>query len=108
MGDHEAFLISNQAAGSYPFRLDIGGRYMMTVHATFGGGTVKLQVLGPDGVTYLDVQGTFNNAGAEVDLVISTFSSDGTKVYDLAPGQYKFLVTTATAVYAAIARCPQF
>lgn len=32
-----------------------GGEYLWAVAGTFGGATVKLQYLGPDGTTYIDV-----------------------------------------------------
>lgn len=104
---YEAVSFSNIAASTAAFPLTLGGRYSVSVIATFGGGSVKLQKLGPDGSTFLDIQSPFNNAGTEVDLVISTFSANGTKDFVLAPGEYKFVIATATAVYISLARCPQ-
>ena len=49
-----------------------GGAGVFAVTGTFGGATVKLQQLGPDGTTWLDV------AGGDVDL--------------LAPGQGGFVL----------------
>lgn len=104
---YEAVGFSNIAASTAAFALTLGGRYSVSVIATFGGGSVKLQKLGPDNTTFIDIQAPFNNAGVEADLVISTFSANGTKDFVLAPGQYKFVITTATAVYISLARCPQ-
>lgn len=88
------------------FNLPLGGRYAISVSATFGGGSVALQQLGPDGTTYLDIKDHFNNAGTAVELTIGSFASAGVFVLDLPAGTYKFTITTATAVYASIARIP--
>lgn len=103
---YEGKSFSNISATTAAFPLTLGGKYSVSVVATFGGGSVKLQQLGPDGSTFLDQQAAFNNAGTEADLVISTFAANGTKVLDLPPGQYKFTIATATAVYASITRVP--
>lgn len=59
--------------------------------ATFGGGTVKLQVLLADGSTWVDVAGgSLTAAGA-------------TAVLWLPPGSYRVNIATATAVYAYLA-----
>lgn len=86
-------LFSNIAANTSAFRLD-GGRYAVAVVATFGGGSVKLQALGPDGSTYL------SPASA------SDFTAAGYATVDLPPGQYRFTIATATAVHASIAAVP--
>lgn len=103
---HEGALFSNISATTNAFRLDLGGYYSVSVHATFGGGNVHLQQLAADGATWLEVEQAFNNAAAEIDLVTGAFLADGVKVFVLAPGQFRFTVTTATAVYIAIARAP--
>ncbi len=83
--------LSNQGAGTYgPFRL-IGGRYQATAIATFGGGTAVLNQLGPDGTTYLQTY---------------SFSANGGKVLDLPPGDYQWVVVTATGVYTSVVRIP--
>lgn len=104
----EAVLFSNVLVANSPFlfKLTLGGKYSVSVVATFGGGSIKLQKLGPDASTYVDHLAPFNNAGTEVDLVISTFAANGTKVFDLAPGDYQFLLTTATSAYLSVARIP--
>lgn len=84
--------ISNQGAGSYPLGALGGGKYALVVSATFGGGNVQLQVLANDGSTWV-------NVGSNV-------TAAGLSNYDLPPGQYQFVVTTATAVYASITRVP--
>jgi hypothetical protein len=60
--------------------------------ATFGGGNMQLQLLGPDGTTWLGVGSAITaNAFASLALV---------------PGQYRLGVTTATGVYAALTGVP--
>jgi hypothetical protein len=69
-----------------------GGTYSFMATATFGGGSVKLQVLLPDGTTWVDVAGgSLTAAGATAGLA-------------LPPGSYRANITTATAVYAYVAR----
>lgn len=84
---------SNISATTALFTLT-GGKYAVDVHASFGGGNIHLQKLLPDGSTLLDVGSSTN------------FTGDGTVAVDLGPGQYKFVITTATAVYAQIVRIP--
>lgn len=65
------------------------GQYSLVVIATFGGGSVQLQILGGDGTTWV-------NVGAAV-----TANSYNTII--LPEGQYQFVITTATAVYIDLA-----
>lgn len=89
--DGKAF--SNIAATTAAFAL-LGGKYGAAAVATFGGGSVKLQTLGPDGSTWLSV------------LAATDFAAAGYAVVDLPPGQYRFTIATATAVYASVYRVP--
>jgi hypothetical protein len=82
---------SNLSANSPTFRLG-GGRYNSAIIATFGGGNVGLQALGPDGSTWLPV--------------FTALTTNGFATADLAPGQFRFGVTTATAVFASVYRLP--
>ncbi len=75
-----------------------GGRYLFGVTATFGGGSVALQGLLPDGATYATVP---NIAGAATSLTAA-----GWMTVDLAPGMYQLLITTATAVTASVSSVP--
>lgn len=68
-----------------------GGRAVFAVTATFGGGTVKLQMLGPDGSTWIDVAD-------------GSLTAAGTKVVEVPVGQVRANVATATAVYASLQR----
>lgn len=86
-GDGKSF--SNVSTTQGPFKL-FGGTYGVVASATWGGGSVTLQTLSADGVTFV--------------TCMTAFSANGYASAALAPGQYQFLVTTATAVYVSIAR----
>jgi hypothetical protein len=68
-----------------------GGSGSFIATATFGGGTVKLQYLGPDGSTWIDV-------GTD-----TTLTAAGGGNFELPPGQIRVNIATATAVYASAA-----
>ena len=89
-GDSKTF--SNVSTTQGPFKLN-GGTYGVTATATWGGGSVTLQALGPDGVTWI--------------TALAAFSANGYAAISLPPGQFRFLITTATAVYASVARISQ-
>ena len=84
---------SNISATTAAFTLN-GGYYMVAAVATFGGGNVELQMLGPD-------QSTWLSAPTALKL-----SAAGTIAGYLPPGQYKFTIATATAVYCSVAGVP--
>ena len=65
-----------------------GGNYGVTAHATWGGGSVTLQRLSPDGSTYV--------------TVLVAFSADGYANLNLPSGTYQLLVATATGIYVDI------
>lgn len=85
------FTITNASATSSAFYLR-GGKYGVVVSATFGGGTVTLQILSPDGTTYV--------------TALTAFSAAGYATVDLPPCQCKLAIATATAVYAAVSPIP--
>lgn len=87
----EAKLFSNISATTAAFSL-LGGKYAIAAAAT-GSGTMGLQMLGPDGATFIAAHTAF---AAVTGLI----------VVDLPPGQYKFVIATFTAVYASICRIP--
>jgi hypothetical protein len=87
----EAKKFSNVSATSAAFPLQ-GGTYQVAVVATFGGGSVGLQMLGPDGSTWLAVHAALTAAGAAV--------------VDIPQGQFRLAITTATAVYASVISVP--
>lgn len=72
----------------------LGGRYQLAAVATFGGGSVTLNQIGPDGSTLIPCStGT-------------TLIANGGGIVDLPPGQYQLTIATATAVYATLVRIP--
>jgi hypothetical protein len=81
---------SNISATTAAFTLT-GGRYAFIVTATFGGGTVALQVLSGDGSTFVNVSNQTAAAAVTVDLP---------------PGSYRIQIATATAVFVTLGRVP--
>lgn len=84
---------SNISATTSYFTL-YGGYYKLAVVATWGGGSVKLYMLGP------------NDVALEVDSTNTSFTADGHGNAALPPGQYRLTVATASAIYASIVRIP--
>jgi hypothetical protein len=87
----EANAFNLGSSSSAKFTLE-GGYYTLDVVATFGGGTVKVQAVGPDGSTLINTA--------------LTLSANGTISGALPPGTYQITVTTATAVYASVTSVP--
>ncbi len=75
-----------------------GGRGFFTAVATFGGGSVTLQYLGPDNTTWLVAQ--------QPDATDAALTANGGVLFELPPGQIRAAVVTATAVYARADRVP--
>ncbi len=92
-GDSQEF--SNIAANTAAFKLQ-GGYYMVAAVATFGGGSVELQALGPDQSTWLSLPTALK------------LTANGTIAGYLPPGQYRFTIATATGVYCSVAGVPSF
>jgi hypothetical protein len=65
---------TNIAATTAVFNLD-GGKYGVTCKATYGGGSVTLQILAQDGVSW--------------EPALSAFSADGYATIDLPPSQFR-------------------
>lgn len=93
----EAVAFQNISATTAAFTLR-GGRYLFGALATFGGGSVALQCLMADGSTFTTVTDAAGNA--------ASITVAGWKTVDLAPGQYKFTIATATAVYCNVVSVP--
>jgi len=89
----ESKSFTNISASTAAFFLN-GGDYLVEAVATWGGGNVELQALGPDGSTYLSLPTALK------------LTANGSISGYLTPGQYRFTVTTATAVYCSVARIP--
>jgi hypothetical protein len=95
----DAVEFANIAATTAAFKLK-GGYYMVAAAATFGGGSVELQMLGPDQSTWLSVPAALP-AGVALKL-----SAAGAIQGYLSPGQYRFTITTAAAVFCSVAGMP--
>ena len=87
------WLLNNAAAGNgTPFNLS-GGLYAIATVAT-GTGTIDLQILGPDGSTWI--------AAMTQITATSKFQTQ-----QLPPGSYRWATASFTAIYASVARIPQ-
>lgn len=92
MGLSDAVILMENGTGNGSDKTVQGGHYAFLAEATFGGGSVKLQIKLPQG-NYADVaSGSLSAAG-----MLSVF---------LPPGTYRAVATTATAAYARLARIP--
>lgn len=88
----ESKKVENISATTAAFQLK-GGKYgVALVGANFG--TAKLQIQAFDFTTYVSVA-----AGTD-------FGANGYYVVDLPPGQYRWTVATADAIYATITSIP--
>lgn len=87
----ESKQFSNISASTNAFALK-GGKYGVAVVATFGGGSVTLQGLSFDLTTFV--------------TVVAAFTAAGYATVDLPPGQYRFTIATATAVFATVTSVP--
>jgi hypothetical protein len=85
-------LLSNAGVGNGSDVVFSGGKAAFMAEATFGGGSVKLQIKLPQG-TYFDVPS-------------ASLTAAGFYVTDLPAGTYRAVAATATAVYARLAVVP--
>ncbi len=75
------FKVAGATATQGPFEL-LGGEYGVTVHTdTWNGASVTLQILGPNGTTYV--------------TCVTAFTADGYATVFLPPGQVQMLVSVA-------------
>lgn len=70
IGGDSYSLLSNAAVTGTAVTGVVGGSYIWSVAGTFGGATVKLQALGPDGSTYLDVPSASMTAVGQLGVAI--------------------------------------
>lgn len=93
MRSQESFSYSSLGnANSDNFKLQ-GGAYAMDAIASWGGGSITLQRLGPDGATFI--------------TAATALTADGTTgSIALPPGTYRVLATTAAAIWVSVARIP--
>ena len=100
MANNLAVSAGNFSATQGPFTIE-KGLYSVTIvgagGATFtGGGSVSLDLCGPDGSTYLIVKDAYGNA--------ATFTGNSETVVTLPDGQVEFVVSgTVSAVYMVVA-----
>ncbi len=94
-GQSDGQKFENISATTSPFTL-VGGAYALDAVATWGGGNVTLQRLGPDGATWINADAT----------AISLTANGTSGAVALPGGSYRIAVTTATGVYASLNRCP--
>lgn len=73
------------------FKLDGGTYAIEALAATWGGGSVDLHKLGPDGATYYSVLGTL-------------LTQNEMQVGELPIGTYKFVITTTNGLSLSITR----
>lgn len=89
-------LLSNASADSAVFTADFGGRYLMLGSATWAGGSVKIQILGPDGSTYLDVP----SASLSANGAATIYLPDNAVIKAVRTG-------SPTSIYLSLRRCPE-
>lgn len=85
MNSYRGTLLENASATGAAVKWP-GGRGVFMAEATWGGGSVKLQMQTPNG-TFVDIDG-------------ASLTANGTKAFDAPAGFIKAVVATATAVYA--------
>ncbi len=84
------FVVENASATSAVYEL-LGGKYGVTIINGNGAGSAKLQILGPDGTTYVDVGAT-----------TSVTNADKYASVDLPPCEVKITIATSTGIYASV------
>ncbi len=90
MSATESHEYSNIAATTLQFPI-LGGKYSFDASGTWGSGNVQVELLGPDGSTWLNVG--------------SSVTANGVQTLDLPAGQYRIAISSgATAVYAVLTK----
>ena len=89
----EAFTAQNISATAAAFAIKFGGIFNMDTVATWGGGSVTLQRLGPDGTSWLTAATAATTNGSSGALYLPA-------------GSYRFAIATATGVYINLIRVP--
>jgi len=89
----QSTILLENAAATGPARTWNGGRGQFKTVGTFGGATVTLQILGPDGTTWLSL-------GEE-----AAFTAPGVVNFDCPPGQLRAQVSggSPSGLYAEVA-----
>ena len=87
-----AVVMMENGTGNGSAKTWVGGKTSLFAEATFGGGSVKLQVQ--------------LMSGAWFDVPSMSLTVAGYLTADLPPGTYRVVATTATAAYARIVSVP--
>jgi len=102
----DAFKYADFSATQGPFTV-YGGRYAFAASGTWNSGSLALQMLGPDGSTYIDIVSAYDVSAAEQNEPINTLKSNGMLQIDLCPGTYQLTVGgSPSALYASVVRIP--
>lgn len=83
-------LLVNAGAGNGATKQWPGGEGVLIAVASWGGGNAQLQVLGPDGATWINVG--------------SAITANGVATFKLGKSQVRVVVTTASGVYVTAER----
>lgn len=95
----EAILFTNQAAaGNGESVWWSGGRGLFIAAGTFGGTTVTMEALGPNGSTWLPIK-AMDSAGVQTTVALT---DSGMFVFELPPSRIRAVATggTPSALYA--------
>lgn len=92
---------ATSAAGQWP-----GGRGSLDVVGTFGGASVTLQYLGPDGATWLDLKTMDPSTGAQTAVALTAAGSIG---FMLPPCPIRVAVSggAPSGLFAQASRVPE-
>jgi hypothetical protein len=93
MHGHTGPILSNASASSADHKW-IGGKGVLVARATWGGGSVSLQVKSHDETNY-------------ITPTDGSLTADGMFEFELPPCTIRIAVATATGVYARIDRVPE-
>lgn len=107
----ENFLLKNVAAGTYPVKPDgagsnylNGGDYLLDFLCT-GSPTLALEILGPDGSTWVTLLAYPDNVGLAGTPAAVT-AAGIYRYLHLPPGTYRIVIGTSTANYVSLTRTP--
>lgn len=87
MAEKNISLLSGASATGASVAVGFGGDYVLAVAGTFGGGTVGLQMLGPDGSSWIAIA----DASGAIALTAA-----GATVVSIPAGSYRATITGAT------------
>lgn len=93
MGNSKGGVILAAGSAALTGKMWPGGKAMFVAEATWGGGSVALQVKA--------------GGGTWVAVANGSLSANGTLTVDLPLGEVRVLITTATGVYANILHVPE-